>query len=171
MPEYTGGRKMLILLQLTLYCLLFIGMVKLAVRDNGLNCLYFYPQDYIEKAVALGLADKEETRKKGKRFMIPFCVILLVVLILIIAFWNGVADFKTAYWQSCLFLVVMNWFDGLVLDVLWVGHSKVWVIPEMNGYPFRKPLRSILLRRSVGTAAYLLLAVIPAGIVVLLGRL
>jgi hypothetical protein len=162
---------MLIALQLLLYCLLFIFMVKLAVGNSGLNCLYFYPKDYIEKAVELGLADKEETRKKGKRFMIPFCVILLAVLILILAFWDHVTDFKTAYLQSCLFLVVMNWFDGIVLDVLWVGHSRIWVIPEMNGYPFRKPLRSILLRRSVGTAAYLLLAVIPAGIVVLLGRL
>jgi hypothetical protein len=162
---------MLLLLQLTLYCLLFFFMVKLAARDNGLNCLYFYPQDYIEKAVERGLADRAETRKKGKRFMIPFSVILLVALILMIALWNHVTDFKTAFWQSCLFLVVMNWFDGLVIDHLWVGHSKIWVVPEMRGYPFRKPLRRILLKRSVYTVVYLLLAVVPAGMVVLLGKL
>jgi hypothetical protein len=162
---------MLLLLQLTLYCLLFFFMLKLAARDNGLNCLYFYPQDYIEKAVERGLADRAETRKKGKRFMIPFSVILFVALILIIALWNRVTDFKTAFWQSCLFLVIMNWFDGIVIDHLWVGHSKLWVIPEMNGYPFRRPFRSILRKRSVCTALYVLLAVIPAGVVVLLGRL
>jgi hypothetical protein len=162
---------MLVLLQLILYCLLFIFMVKLAAGNSGLNCLYFYPQDYIEKAVELGLADREEIRKKGKRFMIPFSVILLLALILIVAVWNRVTDFKTAFWQSCLFLVVMNWFDGLVVDHLWVGHSKIWIIPEMNGYPFRRPFRQILLKRSACTVVYLLLAVIPAGIVVLLGRL
>jgi magnesium-transporting ATPase (P-type) len=168
---WEGGIKMRICLQLALFCALYFFMVKLAARDNGLNCLYFYPNDYIEKAVALGLADREETRKKGKRFMITFCVILLVVLIWIIARWNRVTDFQTAYWQACLFLVVVNWFDGLVIDVLWVGHSRIWVIPEMKGYPYRKPLRSVLVRRSVATAAYLLLAVLPAGMVVLLGRL
>jgi hypothetical protein len=162
---------MLLLLQLTLYCLLFFFMLKLAARDNGLNCLYFYPQDYIEKAVERGLADRAETRKKGKRFMIPFSVILTVALILMIALWNRVTDFKTAFWQSGLFLVVMNWFDGLVIDWLWVGHSKIWVVPEMRGYPFRKPLRRILLKRSVYTVVYLLLAVVPAGMVVLLGKL
>jgi hypothetical protein len=169
--EWKGETEMRIVLQLILYCLLFIGMVKLAVRDNGLNCLYFYPKDYIEKAVERGLADGEETRKKGKRFMIPFSILLFAVLILILAFWNRVTDFKTAFLQSCLFLVVMNWFDGIVIDHLWVGHSKIWVVPEMNGYPFRRPFRRILLKRSAYTVVYLLLAVIPAGIVVLLGRL
>lgn len=36
---------MIILLQLVLFCLLFIGMVKLAARDSGRNCLYFYRFD------------------------------------------------------------------------------------------------------------------------------
>jgi hypothetical protein len=166
-----GGTEMLIVLQLILFCLLFIGMVKLAVRDSGLNCLYFYPKDYIEKAVELGLADGDETRKKGKRFMIPFCVILFVALILIISRWNRVTDFKTAFLESCLFLIVMNWFDGIVLDWLWVGHSKIWVIPEMKGYPYLKPVRWILIKRSVCTVLYILLAWIPAGIIVLIGRL
>jgi hypothetical protein len=48
---------MIILLQLVIFCLLYIGMVKLAVRDSGLNCLYFYPKDYIEKAAKLGVAE------------------------------------------------------------------------------------------------------------------
>lgn len=33
---------MLFLLQNVLYCLMFILPVKCAVRNNGLNCLYFY---------------------------------------------------------------------------------------------------------------------------------
>jgi hypothetical protein len=65
----------------------------------------------------------------------------------------------------------MNWFDGLVIDGLWVSHSKIWVIPEMKGCPYAKPLSLILKRRSIGTIMYLLLAVIPAGVVVLIGKL
>lgn len=47
--------------------------------------------------------------------MIPFCIIIFTALALIIAVWNHVTDFKTAYLQAYLFLVVMNWFEGIVL--------------------------------------------------------
>ena len=57
--------------------------------------------------------------------MIPFCIFIFLVLVPIIAFWNGVTDFKTAYIQAYILLVVMNWFDGIVFDRLWVGHSKI----------------------------------------------
>ena len=41
--------------------------------------------------------------------MIPFCIVMLVVLVMIIAIWDHVTDFKTAYLQSYTFLlVVMN---------------------------------------------------------------
>ena len=66
----------MLLLQNVLYCLLFILLVKCAVRDNGINCLYFYPKEYIEEAHKRGIADKDAIMKKGKRFMIPFCIII-----------------------------------------------------------------------------------------------
>ena len=37
-------------LLITLYCLLFLLLVKLAVRDSGIHCLYFYPKPYLEEA-------------------------------------------------------------------------------------------------------------------------
>lgn len=110
---------MLLIIQLILYCLLFFLMVKAAVKDNGMNCLYFYPPAFIDEAAKRGLADKDETMKRGKRFMVPFCIIMLVVLVFIIAVWNRVTTFTAAYWQAVLFLVVMNWFDGICMN--WCG--------------------------------------------------
>lgn len=57
--------------------------------------------------------------------MLIFCVVMFAVLIVIISVWNGVTDFRTAYIQSCVFLVVTNWFDGIVVDRLWVGRGKL----------------------------------------------
>lgn len=57
---------MLILVQLVYYCLLYILLVKCAVRDDGRNCLYFYPKEYIEEAQKRGIADKETVMKKVK---------------------------------------------------------------------------------------------------------
>lgn len=162
---------MMLLLQNVLYCLLFILLVKCAVRNNGMNCLYFYPKEYIEEAERRGLADKDAVMKRGKRFMIPFCIFIFVVLILIIALWNHVTDFKTAYLQAYLFLVVMNWFDGIVLDRIWVAHSKVWVIEGMDGVPYIKTWKSVLIKRGAATILYLVIALVVAGIVVLIGKI
>lgn len=116
---------MMLLIQIALYCLLFAFLVKCAARNSGLNCLYFYPKEYIEEAQKRGLADKDATMKKGKRFMIFFCIVIFIALVMIIAVWNQVTDFKKAYLQAYLFLVVMNWFDGIVIDRLWVGDGAV----------------------------------------------
>ena len=41
---------MLLLLQIILCCLLYLALVKCAVRDSGRNCLYFYPDAYLDEA-------------------------------------------------------------------------------------------------------------------------
>ena len=161
---------MLLILQIGLYCLLFFLLVKCAVRDNGINCLYFYPKAYIEEAEKCGLADKEAVMKRGKYFMIPFCIAMLLVPVVIISVWNRVTDFRTAYLQACLFLIVMNWFDGIVMDRLWVEHSPIWKIAGMEGVPYVKPWKTVLIKRSLGTILYLIIALAVAGMVVLIGK-
>ena len=126
---------MLLIIQLVLYCLLFFLMVKAAVKDNGMNCLYFYPPALSTKAARRGLADKDETMKRGKRFIVPFCIIMLVVLVLIIAVWNRVTTLTAAYWQAVLFLVVMNWFDGICMDLVWVATAKNGLSPAWRASP------------------------------------
>ena len=156
-------------LQIALYCLLFLLMVKCLARDSGRNCIYFYPKDYLEEAHRRGIVDKDAEMKKGKLIMIPFCLIIFAVLVCIIACWNRVTDFKTAFGQAYLFLVVMNWFDGIVLDRLWVAHGKLWVIKGMEGVPYIKPWKTVLLKRGAATVLYLPVAAAVAGIVVLVG--
>ncbi len=64
---------MLIVLQLVLYCVLFLVPIKCALNNNGINCLYFYPKEYIEEAQRRGIIDdKDAVMQKGKRFMVPF---------------------------------------------------------------------------------------------------
>lgn len=161
----------MLFIQIVLFCLLYILMVKFAVKDSGRNCLYFYPQEYLAEAKKRGIADPDAVMKQGKRFMIPFCIILLVALLLILALWNRVTDFKTAYIQAALLLVVVNWFDALVIDRLWVGHSKIWRIEGMEGVPYVKSWKTILVKRILATVVYLVIALAVAGIVVLIGKI
>ena len=74
----------MLLLQIVLYCLLFFLLVKGAARNSGLNCLHFYSKPYIEETQKLGFADKDAVMKKGKRFMVPFCLALPIAEIAVL---------------------------------------------------------------------------------------
>ncbi len=155
-------------LQLILYCALFTLMVKLGVGNNALNGLYFYPKPVQEKVYALGLTERETVARRRKRFMTAFFAVMTVALLLIIRVWNGVRSFLPAYWQALLFLEVMNWYDGVVIDRLWVGHSPFWVIPGAEEVPFVQTWPQVLKKRGILTAVWVAGAALVAGIVTVL---
>ena len=64
----------------------------------------------------------------------------------------------------------MNWFDGIVIDRLWVGHSRLWVIAGMEGVPYVKPWKTVLVKRGLASMLYLVIALAVAGIAVLIGK-
>ena len=78
---------------------------------------------------------------------------------------------QTAYIQTVLFLVVMNWFDGIIIDRIWVGHSKIWKIEGMEGVPYVKSWKTIFTRRGLGMILYLIIALAVAGLIVLIGKI
>ena len=140
-----------LILQLILFCALFTLMVKIAVGNNALNGLYFYPKPEQERVYELGLTDRENVTRKRVRFMIPFFIVMLAALVLIVGLWNGVRTFGPAYWQALLFLEVMNWYDGIVIDRLWVGHSAFWIIPGTEDIPFVQTWPQVLKKRGILT--------------------
>lgn len=158
----------MIVLQLCLFCLLFVGMIKLSVGNNALNALYYYPKAVQERVYQLKLTDPETVARKRKRFMIPFLLVMLAALILIIGLWNGIREFWPAYLQALLFLEVMNWFDGIVIDRLWVGHSRLWIIPGTEDIPFVQTWPEVLKKRGILTAIWVIGAAAVAGLVVLI---
>lgn len=139
----------MIVLQLLLYCLLFTAMVKIAVIGGAVNGLYFYPKEVQDRAIELGLIDRNTMNRKRKCFMIPFFIMMLAALVLIIGLWNEASSFGEAYWQALLFLEVMNIYDGVAIDKLWVGHSQFWVLPGLEDAPFVQTWRQVLKKRSI----------------------
>ena len=158
----------MLILQLILCCALFTLMVILAVGNNALNGLYFYPAPVRERVWALGLTDRETVARKRKRFMIPFFLVMLAALLIIIAAWNRVSGFWPAYGQALLFLEVMNWYDGIVIDRLWVGHSRFWVIPGTEDIPFVQTWPQVLKKRGILSLIWIAGAALVAGMVMFL---
>lgn len=158
----------MIILQLILYCALFTLMVKLGVGNSPLNGLFFYPKTVQEKVYALGLTDRQTVSRRRERFMTAFFAVMAAALVLIVRVWNGLDTFREAYWQALLFLEVMNWYDGLVIDRLWVGHSGFWIIPGTEEIPFVQTWPQILKKRGILTAIWIVGAAIVAGIAALI---
>ncbi len=162
---------MILLVQLLLYCLLFTAMVRYSVKGGAINGLYFYPKAVQERAYEIGLTDRETVEQKRKRFMTAFYIVMLTALVLIIAVWNRVSDFKTAYLQALLFLEVMNIYDGIVIDKLWVGHSKFWILKGTEDIPFVQTWAQVLKKRSFLALIWVVGALIVAGLVLLLEKM
>ena len=158
----------MIIVQLILYCALFTLMVKLGVGNSALNGLFFYPKPVQDKVYALGLTDRETVGRKRKRFMTAFFAVMAAALVLIVRVWNGIHAFQPAYWQALLFLEVMNWYDGIVIDRLWVGHSTFWVIPGTEDIPFVQTWPQVLKKRGILTAVWVVGAAVVAGIAILI---
>ena len=138
--------------------------------SGAIDGLYFYPKPVQERAFAIGLTDRETMNRKRKRFMTAFYLVMLTALLLIIAVWNRIGDFKSAYLQALLFLEVMNIYDGIVIDKLWVGHSKFWVLPGTEDIPFVQTWAQVLKKRTFLALIWVAGAGIVAGIDVLLAN-
>ena len=96
-------------------------------------------------------------------------VVMLAALVLVVGLWNGVRTFGPAYWQALLFLEVMNWYDGVVIDRLWVGHSRFWVIPGTEDIPFVQTWPQVLKKRVILALVWIVSAAVVAGLAVLIG--
>ena len=142
-------------------------MVRYSVIGGAINGLYFYPKAVQERAFEIDLTDIETVRRKRKHFMTAFYIVMLTALVLIIAVWNHVKGFKTAYLQALLFLEVMNIYDGIVIDRLWVGHSKFWILKGTEDIPFVQTWAQVLKKRSFLAMIWVVGALIVAGLVVL----
>ena len=158
----------MIIFQLFIYCLIFTLMVLLSVRGGAIDGLYFYPKAVQNRAIEIGLSTREAMNRKRKIFMTVFYIVMLTTLVLIIGLWNHISDFKTAYLYALLFLEVMNWYDGIVIDEVWVRYSKFWVLPGCEDMPYVQTIRQMLKKRLFLTLIWVIGAAIVAGIVVLI---
>ena len=159
---------MKLIIELTVFLGLFTLMVKIAAGSNGINALYFYPEEFQERAYQRKLADRENVARERRSFMIFFVLVLLTALVVIIHI-NKPADFLQAYLQALLFLEIMNWYDGIVIDRIWVGNSKLWVIEGMEDTVYLQSWEQVIKKRIKLSIMWIFLAVIVVGCVMLTG--
>ena len=62
----------------------------------------------------------------------------------------------------------MNWYDGIVIDKVWVGHSRFWILSGTEDLPFVQTWKQVLKKRLILSFIWVIGAAITAFIIVLL---
>ena len=62
----------------------------------------------------------------------------------------------------------MNVYDGVVIDKLWVGHSRFWVLPGLEDVPNVQSWRQVLKKRAVLALVWIAGAAIVGGLTALI---
>ncbi|MCD8188684.1 MAG: hypothetical protein LUD78_00410 [Clostridiales bacterium] len=149
--------RMKLFMETVLYCLVYMLLVKAVKGNNPINCLFFSPKPVRDRVYGIGLANERKVSKREKVFYTWFLAALILLLFVFVVPVNRTQDFKTAFLELYLILVVGNWFDGIMIDRFWVSR-KSWEIPQAVGIPYVKTWRRIFISRSIGTVVYIPIA-------------
>lgn len=130
-----GEIKTRTILQVLLYCFLFWLPVRCALKDSGRNCLYFYPKEFLEEAQRRGLADRDDVTRRGKRFMIPYCIYFVAALAAILGLWDGVRrEFGLIYGRKQLRIGCIQEYER-DLPRIWTSMCTIFPWPFVKTDP------------------------------------
>jgi hypothetical protein len=157
-------------IQVLLYLLAFTASIVAVVTKGPVGGLFFYPKDVQKRALELGLIDAATLQRRKDVYFVALMLILLLLPVLFIGLWNGVTAFSTAFLQAFALLAIMNWYDGIVMDLVWVGHSKFWAIPGCEDLTYTKSIKAVLVKRTLATLVYVPVAALLGEVSVLVAN-
>lgn len=135
---------------------------------DAVGGIFFYPKAVQQRVIDLGLTTPEIIKKRKVIFFTVLLIGVLALPVIFIGVWNGVSDFRTAYIQAVLFLEIMNWYDGIFVDSIWVRFSKFWLIKGAEDLEYVKSIKYVLTKRTAASVLYLLIAAGIAKLAVLI---
>lgn len=122
---------MILLAECVTACILFTLVVVAVSLKNPLAQVNNWPPAIQQRAQELGLI-REEQMSGSKKVYAKKLVAALVIAIAFAAlvfFANGARSFVDGFGYSYLIWTVVNWYDALVIDCLWVCHDQRVRIP------------------------------------------
>ena len=159
---------MLFAFQILIYLIFFTASIKLLVLNDPVRGIFFYPKEVQRRIFELGLATKEEAKRRKVIFFTILVIGIAVLPVIFIGVWSNISDFKTAFIQAVIFLEAMNLYDGIVVDEIWVRFSKFWIITGAEDISHVKKLPFVLAERLIMSAVYIPVAAGLAKLAVML---
>lgn len=118
---------MILVIESIVLCLIFTLMVYVMSRDP-IKTLYNYPPKIQERVKSLELyKDKIPTQKNKMFAKVVASFLFLVILCLILRYINGYETFIESFRYGFLLWTIVNFYDVIVLDIIWFCHDKHFV--------------------------------------------
>lgn len=140
----------------------------MGIRKGAVGMVHLYSAEVQARCVSLGLTTNERIRRNAMVMKLVFLPLYIAYVWLCVYAINGAQVFWGAFWQLLVILLVMNLIDRFLIDGLWVGHTKAWIIPgteDLMPYITKADKRRKWLAGTAGMAA---IAAILAGLGALL---
>lgn len=101
----------------------------LGIRKGAVNMVYLYSKEVQDRVIDLGLTTREKINITGKRFRLGGLCFFFVYIMVCVFIINGARGFVSTFTQFVSIILIMGVFDRIVVDLIWVGHTKAWIIP------------------------------------------
>ena len=160
---------MIIVIECIVLCALFTLMVYIMSR-NPIATLYNYPPKIQEKVKSLEeYKDKIPTTENKIVAKLCASIIIVILVSLILRYVNGYTTFKDAFVNGFLIWTVVNWYDVIVMDIIWFCHSPKFVfkgtedmIKEYRNYWFH--ILQGFIGQVIGTVICAIIGLVVGGI-------
>ena len=119
------------LMEAVVLCALFHLAVWSQVRQEPAKRVYSYAPAFVQRYIELGkIPDKKNpsTLERVKKKW-PAAIVMGIVLGAIVYFVSGSRSFLNGFLVSYGLWLVVDWYDAIVIDILWLCHSKMYILP------------------------------------------
>ena len=119
------------LIEAVVLCALFHLVIWRQAGKEPAKRIYSYPPAIVERYIELGrIPDKKNpgTLERVKKKW-PAAIVIGILLGAIVYFVNGSRSFLNGFLVSYGLWLIVDWYDAIVLDILWFCHSKIWILP------------------------------------------
>ena len=119
------------LIEAVVLCGLFHLAIWLQVRKDPAKKIYDYPPAIVQRYIELGkIPDRENpSTLEIVRQKWPAVIALGIILGAIVYYVNGSRSFLNGFLVSYGLWLIVDWYDAIVMDIIWFCHSKFWILP------------------------------------------
>ncbi len=146
-------------------CVVFFLIIFFFVFFDRRGGLQWYPKEVQKAALQRGVITEERLKIQNKTSKTLMLIAGAVMILGSVFYVNKTQEWIKAFGQIYFLCFVMNWFDAIVIDYIWVRKTKYWIIPELSDLEISKSLGFLIRERLVMCLVYIPLSALFACIV------
>jgi len=115
---------MIFIVEVIVFIILFSLVIVVPLSKNPISYIYNYPPKIVDRIKSINKDIGDVDRKKTVAKKLIGLVIISLVVGLVFSKINKIDNFKDGFIYSYLLWFIVDWYDFIVLDVMWFCHSK-----------------------------------------------